>query len=1241
MENTKNKFNALTPKVLYKNNPIYTEALDYAFSNDDIKNIAITGIYGAGKSTVWKTYIKNKNFENIITVSLGKYEDNTDFDLNDNNSKKIEKEDATNDYKEMQLELKKESADKDNRVERQLINQMLSQIKSNKIPLSKYRFKSNKTWWKICLQVIALFFVISSILIWMTRNTIIQFVKELDNNFKDIYILGICAILLFVPLFYFLYLFYRDNRLRISKINVKGAEANFNGYENIDETVLDRDIKEIVYLLNSSETEIVVFEDLDRYDNIEIYTKLRELNFLLNSYVATNGNRRIIRFVYMLKDGLFFSKNRTKFFDFILPIVPVVDSKTSENQLLILLKDMENSPDRNVLANISLYIDDMRLLKNIVNEYTVYSNIIPLGDIKLEKNKLFALITLKNIFPNEFDLLQGDRGYIRSVFDKLEKSRKIVIYNLESKLVEVEDKISFIKNRLEKDRFQMMALMISVDVKLNYEDTNTWDEFLMNWSKDKDRTVSVSYRSGSSSFNYEQFVERFIATTEERKNSIAKMPIVKDTALDSLYLEVESLKNQIKDVETLNFKDILFNLDSTKRDEVFSTDSKIKESYYFSLIRFLISDGLIDETYWYYKGNFDIEKSETLKRNDIIYMKGLLEGKNLDIFLDVETPREIINRLKEANYNRFNILNKKILKYCINENYLNKVFLITNTSIKNDKINDLIEVINSFDFDTVYKYVSFLLKKKIDFIIEILESCSNESMLAFKNVLISVCVNNEIASEQLQLFSSYIEQNENLISLIDEDKLETFIENISAANIKFEVVSEAEVDIERLKQIEKIQAYKLDIQNITFITRNLLERNVEYGNLLNEIYQSEVLTSSRKYIRDNFVDFISQYIDGNVNEDHYTNSEKLLVEILTSDISDEYKLQYASKNKTIVSDVQKLESISENKDIFAYLLNGDMVEFNKDNVNSYWNMIKTYNVDFINYIDRNINEKNAECILENNNSICNIFINDPDISDKLFGFVLSYADKQIEVIDAKLSGERVNKLIQNNLFAVTDDNIACLLANSYHKEIVMLANSGDQDFEDDVIIKLLGYDLSDKLIYMLVNSDISDENSIKLVDIIEDSILIENINSDKEAVIGNIISNNLSDVNIKYICQNFESFNFKAEFIYNLDNQNKLVELGNESLNEHIMLYILEDKNISIDTKLQLITIKINNKPSADELIKYISVVKEISDIAYVWNNKYPTIDSIYKEKISQALIDGKYVKERNDKDAKRIMQIK
>ncbi|WP_049007989.1 hypothetical protein [Citrobacter koseri] len=57
---TENEFQTLTPivdpdKEGYKP---YFKALDYALSRDDVKNIAITGPYGAGKSSVILSYLK-------------------------------------------------------------------------------------------------------------------------------------------------------------------------------------------------------------------------------------------------------------------------------------------------------------------------------------------------------------------------------------------------------------------------------------------------------------------------------------------------------------------------------------------------------------------------------------------------------------------------------------------------------------------------------------------------------------------------------------------------------------------------------------------------------------------------------------------------------------------------------------------------------------------------------------------------------------------------------------------------------------------------------------------------------------------------------------------------------------------------------------------------------------------------------------------------------------------------------
>ena len=97
-------------------------------------------------------------------------------------------------------------------------------------------------------------------------------------------------------------------------MSFKVAEAEVSETHN-DETVLERDMKEIVYLLSSSKTRIVVFEDLDRYDSVDIFIKLKELNFLLNAYLETNELNRVVKFVYLIKDSLFYSKDRTKFFD--------------------------------------------------------------------------------------------------------------------------------------------------------------------------------------------------------------------------------------------------------------------------------------------------------------------------------------------------------------------------------------------------------------------------------------------------------------------------------------------------------------------------------------------------------------------------------------------------------------------------------------------------------------------------------------------------------------------------------------------------------------------------------------------------------------------------------------------------------------------------------------------------------------------------------------------------------------
>lgn len=150
----------------------------------------------------------------------------------------------------------------------------------------------------------------------------------------------------------------------------------------------------------------------------------------------------------MLRDDIFVSKDRTKFFDFIIPVIPVVDSSNSYNQFIDLLKEnnLFEKFDESFLQGLSLYIDDMRLLINICNEFLIYIN--RLNITELDYNKMLAIITYKNIFPRDFSELQVNRGFIYSLFSKKSEYIELAKNDLEKRISEKEIQIKNAQNEL-------------------------------------------------------------------------------------------------------------------------------------------------------------------------------------------------------------------------------------------------------------------------------------------------------------------------------------------------------------------------------------------------------------------------------------------------------------------------------------------------------------------------------------------------------------------------------------------------------------------------------------------------------------------------------------------------------------------------------------------------------------------------------------------------------------------------
>lgn len=406
---------------------VYEEAIDYAFNNSDIKNVAISGAYSAGKSSVLASYKKQHGDLHFLHISLAHF--------------KSSEQEGEKEVKESVLEGK-------------ILNQLIHQIPSEKIPQTNFRVKkkvSAKSVIKPTIEVV-MFFI--EAIYFACFNIWKSYVNTLPNNwFKFIltlsthqYALMIDGILMVTLLLFIVYGLIRvqKNKNVFRKLNLQGNEIEI--FEESDDSYFDKYLNEVLYLFENADADVIVFEDMDRFNANKIFERLREVNMLANIQLQKE-DKKVLRFFYLLRDDIFVSKDRTKFFDYIIPVVPVVDSSNSYDQFISHFEKggIFEMFDESFLQGLSLYIDDMRLLKNIYNEFVVYFN--RLNITELDCNKMLAIIAYKNLFPRDFADLQLNQGFVYTLFNKKDEFICSEIEEIEKAVDERQKRISSGKKR--------------------------------------------------------------------------------------------------------------------------------------------------------------------------------------------------------------------------------------------------------------------------------------------------------------------------------------------------------------------------------------------------------------------------------------------------------------------------------------------------------------------------------------------------------------------------------------------------------------------------------------------------------------------------------------------------------------------------------------------------------------------------------------------------------------------------
>jgi hypothetical protein len=242
-------------------------------------------------------------------------------------------------------------------------------------------------------------------------------------------------------------------RVRIEKLSAGPAAVSLT---NAGNTYFDEYLDEIVFYFQRSGVRVVVFEDLDRFNDPHIFETLRELNTVLNN--SKQIRAKPITFVYAIRDSIFQLldandpvlerledapatqspaadssadsgpadgrhespvTSRTKFFDLVVPIVPFLSHRTARDKLRKVFSDLPSAPSKAVMDVVAPYLTDMRLIKNIRNEYAVFAGRIlpPRGKANLNPDRLFAMVVYKNVQMQDFEDIREGNGRIDDVYE--------------------------------------------------------------------------------------------------------------------------------------------------------------------------------------------------------------------------------------------------------------------------------------------------------------------------------------------------------------------------------------------------------------------------------------------------------------------------------------------------------------------------------------------------------------------------------------------------------------------------------------------------------------------------------------------------------------------------------------------------------------------------------------------------------------------------------------------------------
>lgn len=1203
-------------------------ALDYALSQQNIHNIAVTGNYGSGKSSILTSYAKKRLKGKCLNISLATF---AIEETNDNKNSFQQdvasvgevapeandtKNSSRQDTKKSDEVLPENTAQK---IEKSILQQIFYRNHGGKFPYSRFnRIKKISFWNKCCIEGAVLLLLLFPAKLFKTdawtkvkealsvsfANRSLQF----GAGWKS-FALGWLFVIAFLIAVYTIISL--ASRIRLTKFSFQKTEFGLDDVK--EESLLNRYIDEILYFFEATKYEVVAIEDLDRFKNTEIFIKLRELNTLLNNYEKI---KRKIVFIYALRDEVFKNSSRTKFFEFIVPIIPVINCQNASDILLNIKSENPESVlkdiDENFLQDAGLYIDDMRLLKNCVNEFIIYDKKINASDYKPgaeeetvchNRNKILALILYKNLYPEDFAKLSHNEGELFGIFKKKVGIIQKRIKEITDEIPPLEKEILAIESQSELDIAELRLVYIAKIVSKKQAEDYIKDD-LQEFTSDekfsalKNNTSFTSYHkrngyyesiySNSISYNFYE-IEKEVNpqyTYDEREQLIKDR---KSKKVFELKKQISEKKAHIINTSQMTMEELLKEIPAME----FTGDVK---SINADFIIFLLRNGYIDENYFDYMSYF---YPGAISQADKRYLLLIKNQRLPEPELPLNKVENVIKRIRDSEWKLPAVLNYSLLDYLLKS--------------KNEHLDNFIRTFYEYkekhlDFIFLKQYQNKDMQQMRYFYTELYEVFKQHKdwvNVLFagedKNSIYDFFVSVDVDASQ----EAYIDFLSNDVPFLHRNIENGIVENkIKALHLRFDLTKETTTYPVFLILV-KCNAYTISQNNFDILLRALNKENKETP--ITDYY-TRVSQLSEKAVKEYAVQNIESFANNVMlhGNEAVSESEDSFIELLNLDsLPDNAKEKLIKRNSCKISDITRIGHAN----IQPHLLTENKIVPSWKNILEYFkNSENVLNESLVHFINEKTNAdelakerplSDEEIDNENGNyEIVKTFYNETLYCENLSPAAYSklmkvYPCEHIPLSSYNISDEKMKLLIEEKKILLTKENYIGVKEN--HPQLLpAFVSVRFSDFiKNDLDLEITAEDM-----LSLLNSDkLTAEQKVQLI-LVDFAVWQTMTDTSSLAKIGKTM------MEIRFSEKSAVPVNSIIDSVKNRADKIDILELQHKNMKPEDIVHIVASLEVEYATLTEKrgLKPKIEKTPENEKLVNILKSKRLISSFAIKGN---------------------------------------